>query len=188
MKKIISFLIVLPLCIILSSCFSIDGIRSDIVKEEESDKIHDITNDIHDALVLNPSKENFKNLFCQNVQETESFSEIVDSIFLFIDEEKEALGDTVITEYAPLSGLNSGVNYDGLKKTNWYMKATQYRYKNVVEGDDVALWYEVHYSYTFYYQAVDIDDPSDVGLHYLTIKLLNTTKQITIGTNEFTEA
>ncbi|MDE5855611.1 MAG: hypothetical protein K2H06_01040 [Anaeroplasmataceae bacterium] len=143
-------------------------------------------NEIRDALIHNPDSEKLSLLFCEKVRETKEFQDQVTAVYTFISQNLEAKSPYENRSLQPLSNQDRGVEKKGMNVVDWYVTKEQFFYNLIIPNhNDVNTWYKCNYSFTYYWQIKD-EDSKEEGLHYLTLKLLNTTEQVTIGTNEFT--
>ncbi len=182
-KKILHILLFLITMLCLSSC----SISREITELEEETKLSERANMIRYNLIITPDKESFIMQFCKKVRDTEEFETQVSEIYAFIEQNKDAVSPQEKITLEPLSHQTRGVEYKNFKAIDWYVTTEQYVYQTIMpDQEDSKTWYYCYYSFTYYWQIKDKCSEDEVGLHYLTLKLLNTEEQVTVGTNRFT--
>ena len=163
----------------LCACTSLPSLRAmqlTALMTSESSLIQDKSAEIIRCLTKQ-DREGLRALFCQQVQQSNSFEQQLDAVFAFFPCE-------VYIQADQKDVASGGSSYDQGERTDWYVTPT-IPYIEILQpaadGDLVSRYYGVDY----YWKITDTAHPELEGLHTLTLCLLNTDETVTLGTDEW---
>lgn len=170
MKRTVAILVVLSLLCLLCSCATLDTQTKDEQRiTEMSDKII--------RCLTEKDRDAFAALFCEQVKHTEAFEEQLNGMFDFF------LGDIYLQ--SDFNGANH--EYESFEKgerIQWVV-SEEIVYLKVSckseDGEDFLRYYGIRYEWV----PVCQEDASLVGLHRVSVELLNTPETAEVGTEEF---
>lgn len=167
MRKVLSFLIIFALLIQLSGC----GIYE--IMTADTDRINEMSEEIIRCLV-EKDRDTLKTLFCQQVRGTAEFEAQMDALFDFFDYDSFIRYD-LDGAHAQSDSTEYG------ERLEWSISAEIIYIEVFNEAEDGSRFYGIRYDWTETCQK----DTSLVGLHTLSVFLLNTDEEIIVGTDRY---
>ena len=164
MKKCLALLLAMLLLLQLGGCSMNELMRSD------SNKIDEMSEKIIRCLI-EKDRETLGNLFCERVKKTAEFDAQMNALFAFCDY-AHCIRYDLGGDHAQSEASEFGV------RTEWSVDA-EIIYIDVSD-EKGTLFYGVEYQWTPIYEA----NAELVGLHALTVHLLNTDNSVTLGSEK----
>lgn len=167
MKKL--FFLILVIILLLTSCGMDIGQNSrtkllDKLTSEETVKINEMADEIIRCF-CEKDKDALKILFCEQIRSRPEFDDEIDKAFKFCD----VKGYT--TSYPAQSGYG-GESIEGGKRVRWSISADIPYFSILSETEDGETERYI-YSIFFFYQVINDEDTTLVGLHKLSVELIN---------------
>ena len=165
MKKILSFLISIVLCVQLCGC----GIYE--IMTADGNSIDEMSQEIVRCLI-EKDREALEALFCQRVRDIEGFEAQMDGLYTFFDYDFFLRYD-LNGDHAESESKENG------ERVAWSAHA-RIIYIEVCD-EERTLFYGIEYDWTETY----LQDAALVGLHTISIHLLNTDQKVAVGTDDY---
>ena len=167
MKKVCAFLLAIVLLLQLSGC----GIYE--IMTGDTDRINAMSEEIIRCLV-EKDRDTLEKLFCQKVRDTAKFEAQMDDLYTFFDYDSFIRYD-LDGNHAQSHSTEAG------ERVEWLVCAEIIYIEVFHEAEDESRFYGITYDWTATYQ----NDTSLVGLHTLTVFLLNSPEEKTVGTDRY---
>ena len=164
MKKCLTLLLAIVLLLQFSGC----GMNE--TTPSNGDRIDEMSKEIVRCLI-EKDREALEILFCKRVQNTAEFESQMNALYDFFDYDHFIRYD-LDGDHAESEAKESGV------RTEWSVDA-EIIYIEVYD-ENGTQFYGIEYQWTPIYEA----DAELVGLHSLTVHLLNTENSVTLGTDK----
>ena len=165
MKRVWSLLVICVLLMQLCGCGVYDIMTAD------SNAIDEMSEEIIRCLI-EKDREALEAFFCQRVRSTEEFETQMDELYSFFDYDYFSRYD-LNGDHAQSQTRETG------KRVAWSVSA-EISYIEV-GNEDGTRFYRIEYDWTETY----LQDTALVGLHSISIQLLNTDQVVTAGTDEY---
>ena len=167
MKKVFSILTAIVLLVQLSGCGAYQIMTAD------SNRIDEMSEEIIRCLI-EKDRDALEALFCHQVSGILAFEAQMDALYAFFDYDYFFRYD-INGSHAESDSTEYG------ERVQWSVCAEIVYIEVFDESLDDSRFYCITYNWTPVYQ----EDSSLVGLHTVTVHLLNTDQQVTLGTCEY---
>lgn len=164
MKRALSFFVVFVFFVQLSGC----GVHE--LMTRDSNQIDAMSEEIIRCLI-EKDRDALAELFCGQVRDTAAFDSQLDALYAFFDYDCFIRYD-IDGDHAQSEARENG------ERVEWSVRA-RIVYIQVADADG-SYFYGIEYLWTPIYHQ----DESLVGLHSITVHLLNTDQQSTVGTDQ----
>ena len=162
MRRVWSLLFICAILMQLCSCGAYEIMTAD------SNAIDEMSEEIIRCLI-EKDRDTLEELFCPQVRNNENFEAQMDELYDFFDYDHYIRCD--------LDGSHAeSESQEGGKRVEWSVCA-EIIYLEVVDGEE-SRFYGIQYDWTPIYE----ENAALVGLHTISIKLLNTEKSVMVGT------
>ena len=164
MKKGLSLLVICALLMQLCGCGALESMKND------GKAIDEMSEEIIRCLV-EKDRDSLEKLFCQQVRSSEAFDSQLDELYEFFDHDHFIRYD--------LDGSNGeSKSQENGECVRWFVRA-EIVYIEVVDGN-TNRFYGIKYTWA----PICEEDEDLVGLHTLSVNLLNTDNSVMVGTEK----